>query len=97
MGQITIHIANSVARLGRLAQGEEIVLFNHPEITSVQTPVTFGRDYRLKREVIFRRSLIGRQGTAQISVDEVTQRLRTNTYDVVSRILSRYISNIRSA
>ncbi|MCB0090518.1 MAG: alanine racemase [Caldilineaceae bacterium] len=33
--------------------------------------------------------LIGRQGTAEISVDEIAKRLQTNNYDVVSRILSR--------
>ncbi|MEZ4656781.1 MAG: alanine racemase [Caldilineaceae bacterium] len=33
--------------------------------------------------------LIGRQGTAEISVDEIARRLQTNNYDVVSRILSR--------
>lgn len=33
--------------------------------------------------------LIGSQGTAEISVDEVARRLQTNNYDVVSRILSR--------
>ncbi len=33
--------------------------------------------------------LIGRQGTAELSADEVATRLGTNNYDVVSRILSR--------
>lgn len=33
--------------------------------------------------------VIGRQGRAEITVDQVAQTLRTNNYDVVSRILSR--------
>ncbi|MEZ4708957.1 MAG: alanine racemase [Caldilineaceae bacterium] len=33
--------------------------------------------------------LIGRQGNAAISIDEIAKRLQTNNYDVVSRILSR--------
>ena len=33
--------------------------------------------------------LIGRQGSAELSVDNIAERLSTNNYDVVSRILSR--------
>jgi alanine racemase len=33
--------------------------------------------------------LIGRQGTVELSADEVAARLHTNNYDVVSRILAR--------
>ena len=33
--------------------------------------------------------LIGRQGEAEITVDQIASSLRTNNYDVVSRILGR--------
>ena len=74
-GNVLIH--NQHARiLGRVCMDQTIV--DVTEISAWQ-PVRQGD------EVV----IIGRQGEAEITVDNVATKLHTNNYDVVSRILSR--------
>ncbi|MFN8486993.1 MAG: alanine racemase [Caldilineaceae bacterium] len=63
--------------LGRVCMDQTMV--DVTAISTEQEPVKQGD------EVV----LIGRQGNAELNVDEVAARLRTNNYDVVSRILAR--------
>jgi alanine racemase len=63
--------------LGRVCMDQTIV-----DVTAI---VQAGRAVRQGEEVV----LLGRQGAAELTADEVARRLHTNNYDVVSRILSR--------
>jgi len=74
----SVLIANQFAPIiGRVCMDQTIV-----DVTDI---IAQGNTVRQDDEVV----LIGRQGIAELSVDVVGQRLRTNNYDVVSRILAR--------
>jgi alanine racemase len=63
--------------LGRVCMDQHIV-----DVTAI---VQAGRPVQQGDEVV----LLGRQGDAELTAEEIAQRLHTNNYDVVSRILSR--------
>lgn len=73
---VLIH-GQPAALLGRVCMDQTMV--DVTAISTEQKPVKQGD------EVV----LIGCQGKSELSVDEVATRLRTNNYDVVSRILAR--------
>lgn len=63
--------------LGRVCMDQTVV-----DVTQIEAS---GGPVRQGEEVV----LIGRQGDAHLSAEEVSARLRTNNYDVVSRVLAR--------
>jgi alanine racemase len=75
-GSVLLH-SQPASILGRVCMDQTIV-----DVTAIAQKTG---SVRQGDEVV----LIGRQGNAQISVEEVGNRLRTNNYDVGSRILSR--------
>jgi alanine racemase len=75
-GSVLIH-GQPAPILGRVCMDQTIV--DVTSIVEMDLPVHQGD------EVV----LIGRQGTAELSADEVGRRLGTINYDVVSRILAR--------
>ncbi|MCX6049907.1 MAG: alanine racemase [Chloroflexi bacterium] len=75
-GSVLLH-GRPAPILGRVCMDQTIV-----DVTAI---VAEDRAVQQGDEVI----LIGRQGAAELSADEVATRLGTNNYDVVSRILAR--------
>jgi alanine racemase len=75
-GSVLIH-GQPAPILGRVCMDQTIV--------DVSTIVQGGRPVCQGDEVV----LLGRQGNAELGADQVAERLHTNNYDVVSRILPR--------
>jgi alanine racemase len=74
-GHVLIH-GQSAPILGRVCMDQTIV-----DVTAIHA----ARPVKQGDEAV----LIGRQGPAQITVDDVARQIRTNNYDTVSRILGR--------
>jgi len=66
--------------LGRVCMDQTVV-----DITPIETETGEAGPVRVGEEVV----LIGRQGSAVLSAEEAARRVRTNNYDIVSRILPR--------
>jgi alanine racemase len=75
-GHVLIH-GQRAAILGRVCMDQTVV-----DVTSIRSPNGLVRPGDVA-------VLIGRQGAAELSADEIAARLHTNNYDVVSRILER--------